>query len=126
MIYGNDSPRNAVGEIMPVLFATTIAIPVSRNGNEKSIACDLSKLILRDVITMSAWWLTRAATRPFHRPFCGHKNGTVAFICDSSGQLFGFVSDMQTFATHRWLLNNKAGVCQVSLSIPEKSGTTSV
>jgi len=70
----NDLPRNAVGEMMPVLLATTIAIPVSRNGKEKSIACDLSKLILRDVITISAWWLRRAATRPFHRPFCGHKD----------------------------------------------------
>jgi hypothetical protein len=68
----SDLPKNAVGEMIPVLLATTIAIPVSRKGNEKSIACDLSKLILSDVITISAWWLTRAATNPFQRPFCGH------------------------------------------------------
>ena len=87
IIHRNDLPRNAVGEMMPVLLATTIAIPVSRNGNEKSIACDLSKLILRDVITMSAWWLRRAATRPFHRPFCRHMNIIMMFICGSDRRL---------------------------------------
>jgi hypothetical protein len=94
----NDLPRNAVGEMMPVLLATTIAIPVSRNGNEKSIACDLSKLILRDVITMSAWWLTRAATKPFQRPFCGHKNIIMMLICGSDRRL-GVSSDVKISTT---------------------------
>jgi hypothetical protein len=91
----NDLPRNAVGEIMPVLLATTIAIPVSRNGNEKSIASDLSELILRDVITMSAWWLSRAATRPFHRPFCGHRNVIRMLNCGSDRRLV-VSSDIET------------------------------
>ena len=38
-------PRNAVGEIIPVLLATTIAIPDSRKGVEKSTAASLSELI---------------------------------------------------------------------------------
>jgi hypothetical protein len=48
------------------------------------------------VITMSARRLMRAATRPFHRPFCGHKNIIVALICDSHGRSFVFLPDMKT------------------------------
>ena len=40
-------PRNAVGEIIPVLLATTIAIPDSRNGTVKSTSLSLSELIWR-------------------------------------------------------------------------------
>ena len=68
-----NSPRKAVGDIIPVLLATTIAIPVSKKGSEKSMACARSKLIFNDVITRSALWLIRAATRPFQRPFCERK-----------------------------------------------------
>ena len=38
-------PRNAVGDMMPVLLATTIAIPDSRNGAVKSTADSRSELI---------------------------------------------------------------------------------
>lgn len=93
----NDLPRNAVGEMMPVLLATTIAIPVSRKGNEKSIACDLSKFILRDVITISAWWLMRAATNPFQRPFCGNISNSQSILWRISDQATFFILDKKMF-----------------------------
>ena len=41
------SPRKAVGDMMPVLLATAIAIPDSRNGAVKSTADSRSELIWR-------------------------------------------------------------------------------
>ena len=46
-------PKNAVGEIMPVRFATTIDVPDSRNGAVKSTTDSLSALIFREVRTIS-------------------------------------------------------------------------
>lgn len=55
---------------MPVLFATTMAIPVSMKGIVKSTTASLSELIVNEVITMSVFRLTRSAMSPFHFPFC--------------------------------------------------------
>jgi len=65
----NYSPKNAVGDIMPVLLATRIAIPVSMKGTVKSTTASLSELIISDVITISVFRLTSSAIRPFHFPF---------------------------------------------------------
>ena len=46
-------PKNAVGEMIPVRFATRIVVPNSRNGDVKSTAASLSAFTLRDVSTMS-------------------------------------------------------------------------
>lgn len=62
-------PRKAVGEIIPVLLATIMAIPVSKNGTVKSTTASLSELIISDVITMSVFLFTKSATKPFHFPF---------------------------------------------------------
>ena len=58
-------PRNAVGEIIPVLFETRIVVPDSRNGAVKSTAASRSALTLRDVRTMSNFLFTNSETRPF-------------------------------------------------------------
>ena len=63
------SPKKAVGDIIPVLLATRIAIPVSMNGTVKSTTASLSELIISDVITISVFRLTSSAIRPFHFPF---------------------------------------------------------
>ena len=64
-----DAPRKAVGEMMPVLLATSIAIPVSMNGMVKSAAYSRSALIVKEVITISTRRLAKAPINPFHRPF---------------------------------------------------------
>ena len=43
--------KKAVGEMMPVLLATTIATPVSIKGTLKSTTASLSELIISDVST---------------------------------------------------------------------------
>lgn len=58
---------------MPVLFATTMAIPVSIYGTVKSTTASRSELIIRDVITMSVFRLTKSAIKPFHFPFYKQK-----------------------------------------------------
>lgn len=63
-------PKNAVGDIMPVLLATKIAIPVSINGMVKSTTFSRSAFIVNDVITMSTRRFARAPINPFHLPFC--------------------------------------------------------
>lgn len=62
-------PRNAVGEIIPVLLATIMAIPVSKKGTVKSTTASLSEFIISDVMTMSVFLFTKSAIRPFHLPF---------------------------------------------------------
>lgn len=62
-------PKNAVGEIIPVLLATNIAVPVSIKGTEKSTTASRSELIMSAVITMSVLRFTKSATNPFHFPF---------------------------------------------------------
>lgn len=47
----SNGSRNAVGEMIPVRFATTIATPVSMNGTLKSTTASLSELIISDVST---------------------------------------------------------------------------
>lgn len=92
-----DSPRKAVGEMMPVRLATTIAMPVSRKGTVKSSTSSLSELILMDVIIISAFPLMMAPGKPVHFPFCiatphqRHNNVTVpsGVRRGSSGQADG-------------------------------------
>lgn len=67
--YNTALPKKAVGEIIPVLFATTIAIPVSMYGTVKSTTASRSELIIKDVSTISVLRFTRSAMRPFHLPF---------------------------------------------------------
>ena len=55
--------------MIPVLFPTTIAIPVSIKGTVKSTTASLSELIIKDVITISVFRFTKSAIRPFHFPF---------------------------------------------------------
>jgi len=50
----------------PSLTGTMIAIPVSRNGTEKSITSDLSGVIVSDVIAMSASPSNMVLMMPFH------------------------------------------------------------
>ena len=57
-----------VGDIIPVLLLTSIVIPVSRNGTEKSMTLSRAQLILRLVITRSVSWRINSATSPFHEP----------------------------------------------------------
>ncbi|MCP6116965.1 hypothetical protein NL387_27130, partial [Klebsiella pneumoniae] len=45
--------KKAVGEIMPVRLATTIATPVSINGTLKSTTASRSEFIIKDVKTIS-------------------------------------------------------------------------
>lgn len=63
-------PRKAVGEMMPVLFNTTIVMPVSRKGTVNSMTCSRWELILMDDITMSALPARMAPGSPVHLPFC--------------------------------------------------------
>ncbi len=58
--------RNAVGDMMPVLFATRMVMPVSRYGTEKAMTRSRPEFILSEVITMSASPLISSETRPFH------------------------------------------------------------
>lgn len=43
--------RNAVGDMIPVRFATTIATPVSMKGTLKSTTASRSELMISDVST---------------------------------------------------------------------------
>ncbi len=58
--------RNAVGDMMPVLLATRMVMPVSRYGTEKAMTRSRPEFILSEVITMSASPLISSETRPFH------------------------------------------------------------
>ena len=83
--------RKAVGEMIPVRFATTMAVPdswkqkVNMSGTEdcsislhtkkgavKSTTDSLSAFILREVSTMSNFLPSRAAISPFQAPFCNN------------------------------------------------------
>lgn len=55
--------------MIPVRFATAIAIPVSRNGTVKSTNACRSELIFIEVTTISARWSIKSAMRPFQVPF---------------------------------------------------------
>ena len=55
--------------MMPVLLATTIEVPDSRNGAVKSTTASLSALILSEVRTMSNFLPISSAISPFHLPF---------------------------------------------------------
>ncbi len=48
------SPRKAEGETVPLLRETMTLMPVSTKGTEKSTTSDLSSLIVREPIAMSA------------------------------------------------------------------------
>jgi len=50
----------------PSLTGTQIAIPVSRNGTEKSIISDLSGVIVSDAIAISASPSRMVLIIPFH------------------------------------------------------------
>lgn len=47
----SNGSRNAVGDMMPVRFATTIATPVSMKGTLKSTTDSRSEFIINDVRT---------------------------------------------------------------------------
>ena len=86
--------RKAVGEMIPVRFATTMAVPDSwkqkvnmsgisvvedcsislhtKKGAVKSTTDSLSAFILREVSTMSNFLPSRAAISPFQAPFCNN------------------------------------------------------
>ena len=86
--------KKAVGEMIPVRFATTIAVPDSckqklnmrgisvlqncrissqtRKGAVKSTTDSLSAFILREVSTISNFLPRRAAISPFQAPFCNN------------------------------------------------------
>ena len=68
-------PRKAVGDMIPVRFATSTVVPDSRNGAVKSTAASLSAFTLSEVSTMSNFLSTRAFISPFHFPFCRKKSG---------------------------------------------------
>ena len=55
--------------MIPVLLATRMVVPDSKNGEVKSTAASLSALTLRDVSTMSNFLATSSPIRPFHFPF---------------------------------------------------------
>lgn len=65
---------------MPVFFATTIVMPVSRKGTVKSTYACLSELILIEVTTISARELSNSATKPFHVPFCKVNRGKIYYL----------------------------------------------
>ena len=58
--------RNAVGEMIPVRLATSIVIPVSRKGTEKSITFSLPELIFSEVMTRS-FFVAGTFTFSLHR-----------------------------------------------------------
>lgn len=70
VLHNKHQPRNAVGEMMPVLLATMIEVPVSINGIEKSTTDSRSELIIKAVRTISVFRFTKSAIRPFHFPCC--------------------------------------------------------
>jgi len=55
-----------VGDMTPSRTGTMTAMPVSRNGTEKSIISDLSGVIVSDVIAMSASPSRIVLIIPFH------------------------------------------------------------
>ena len=65
--------------MIPVRFATAMAMPVSMKGTVKSTTASLSELIMSDVTTMSVFLLTRSATKPFHLPVCQLRNRQQGF-----------------------------------------------
>ncbi len=78
-------PRKAVGEMMPVLLATRMTMPVSMKGIVKSAACSRSALTVSDVMTMSTFLLASASIKPFHRPFCSRRKKSTEFISNLIG-----------------------------------------
>lgn len=62
----NYSPRKAEGDTVPLLRETMTLIPVSTNGTENSTTSDLSSLMVREPMAMSALldttWKTRLLT----------------------------------------------------------------
>lgn len=61
-----NQPKNAVGDKAPPRKATSIVIPVSKKGIEKSMSFSRSELIFRAVTHKSAFCETNSATKPFH------------------------------------------------------------
>ncbi len=60
-------PRKADGDTVPLLRETMTLMPVSTKGTENSTTSDLSSLIVREPIAMSArldttWWGKRLIT----------------------------------------------------------------
>ena len=66
---GRVVPRKAVGEMIPVRFATSTVVPDSRKGAVKSTAASLSAFTFNEVRTMSNFLSTKAFISPFHFPF---------------------------------------------------------
>ena len=67
---GDDVPRNAVGEMIPVLLAVRMATPESINGTEKSTTPSRSEFIMRDAKATSTFRLINSDINPFHFPLC--------------------------------------------------------
>lgn len=65
----SNGSKNAVGEMIPVRFFTTIAMPVSMKGSLKSTTASRSAFIINDVNTISAFRFINSAISPFHLPF---------------------------------------------------------
>ena len=70
-------PKKAVGEMMPVLLATTIAMPDSKKGVVKSTTVSRSALIFRADSTKSVLLLTNSHIRPFHEPCYATKKKSI-------------------------------------------------
>ena len=69
--------------MIPVLLATTIEVPDSKNGAVKSTTASLSALILSEVKTMSNFLAMSSAIRPFHFPFLQKRDKNNLFILKS-------------------------------------------
>ena len=66
--------------MIPVLLATRMAVPDSRNGAVKSMADSLSAFIFKELRTMSYFLETRACIRPFHLPFYKHNSNIFPLV----------------------------------------------
>ena len=76
--YNIFEPKKAVGEMIPVLLATKMVDPDSRNGAVKSTAASRSAFIFNEVKTISNCLSTNADMRPFHFPFWNDRNKDMA------------------------------------------------
>ena len=106
LIYKWILPKNAVGEIIPVLLATTMEVPLSRNGAVKSTTASLSAFILREVRTISNFLAMSAAINPFHFPFYKiTKTNKMASISGSRCKKVRSQSESKTFSEVKKLIS---------------------
>lgn len=70
----SNSPRKAEGDTVPLLRETMTLMPVSTNGTENSTTSDLSSLMVREPMAMSALldttWKTRHLDYIIHDDIC--------------------------------------------------------